>query len=466
MREGRGLLQDVWSSRTSILGGALAVVAAMLMVTSLLLDALGSPSGEYRGLVAYGLMPAIFILGLLLIPFGVFLAHRKARRSGTPLTPLSLDLGNPLHRRRVALFLALTAFNSVLLSFALYEGYHYTDSTAFCGTVCHTVMQPEYTAYLRSPHARVTCVQCHIGSGAAWYVRAKFSGLRQVWAVLTHSYHRPIPTPVENLRPARDTCEACHWPSMFHGRRIKTWIHPPEEPGGENLLTAVLLKTGGAKPGTGHYTGIHWHVSPNTTVEYLASDAQRSLIKRIRVLHPDGRREEFSSPGVPEPPPGTLWRRMDCVDCHNRPTHVFDDPAEAIDRALVQGALPSSLPGLRKTAFELLTAHYTSASQAETAIRSGLVARYGNSPVLPRTVQELSTIWQSNVFPEMGIGWNTHPTQLGHHREGAGCFRCHDETHASSAGRTLSQDCSLCHELLSQDEPISRLPEGVRPMLD
>ncbi len=92
-------------------------------------------------------------------------------------------------------------------------------------------MEPEHTAYQNSPHARVKCVDCHVGSGAGWYVRSKLSGAYQVYAVLANVYPRPIPTPIKNLRPARETCEQCHWPSHFSGQKevINTYFKSDEQ---------------------------------------------------------------------------------------------------------------------------------------------------------------------------------------------------------------------------------------------
>ncbi len=125
-----------------------------------------------------------------------------------------------MQRRTAVLLFALTMANIVIVSLAAYRGVEYMDSVAFCGQVCHSVMKPEFVAYQDGPHSRVTCVQCHIGSGASWFARSKLSGTRQVFAVALNTYSRPIPSPVENLRPARDTCEQCHWPEKFHGDKV------------------------------------------------------------------------------------------------------------------------------------------------------------------------------------------------------------------------------------------------------
>ena len=465
-------LKDMWSSRLSLIGVTLTTVAAVLILLSLLLDLFGGGgASSYRGLIAYALMPAVFVIGLILIPIGVW----RVRRRGGAAAPLIIDLGRKETRRRLAFILVLTAFNSVILSFALYQGYHYTDSNQFCGLLCHTVMKPEYSAYRRSPHARVACVQCHIGVGASWYIRSKLSGLRQVWAVLTKTYHRPIPTPVENLRPARETCEECHWPQVFHGNQIRTWRRPADDPAStDNLVTALNLHIGGLNSRTGRYEGIHWHVSASLRVEYLAGDAGRLQIRRVRVTDEKGETQDFIRPDLPEPPAGSAWRTMDCVDCHNRPTHRFEDPQAALDESLLAGRIDRALPNIRAVALEALAADYPSAEAAQAGIAARLDDTYrqtgqdmpkSRAAALSGAGREIAAIWERNVFPEMMIGFGTYPVHIGHRDERYGCFRCHDESHAASSGKTISQDCGLCHELLAQEESEKSLSSEIRALL-
>ncbi len=454
-------VRDVWSSRLSLTGVILATISAVLIVAALLLDAIGLPSGTYRGLVAYALLPMLFVAGLALIPAGIWLARRRARRQGQPLQPLRIDLGLPEHRRRIAFIALLTLLNSVILTVALYEGYHYTDSNRFCGTLCHTVMEPEYTAYQGQAHARVDCVQCHIGSGAEWYVRAKLSGLRQVWAVLTRSYRTPIPSPVEDLRPARETCEQCHWPEVFHGRKLRV-SRQPLTPGEDNLVTAQLLNIGGLDRRSGRYQGIHWHVSSDIRVEYLAGDARRLQIRRVRV-HREAETVEFVRDDLPEPPPGAAWRVMDCVDCHNRPAHAFEDAGKAISRAILEGRISRDLPDIASAALPALTADYAGGDAAATGIAAALRRHYSQTDPgrfaaeIERAASALTAIWKRNVFPAMRVGFGTYPNHIGHENEFHGCFRCHDDLHKAADGAVISQDCSLCHETLLQEEKESSL---------
>ena len=100
------------------------------------------------------------------------------------------------------LFVAImTAINVPIFAIATYSGTVFMESTQFCGQTCHSVMDPEYTAYQRSPHARVACVECHIGPGAPWFVRSKLSGSYQVLAVTFNLYPRPIPDAHSQFAP-------------------------------------------------------------------------------------------------------------------------------------------------------------------------------------------------------------------------------------------------------------------------
>jgi hypothetical protein len=209
-------------------------------------------------------------------------------------------------------------------------------------------MDPEYTAYQRSPHAKVGCVSCHIGSGAEWYVKAKLSGLRQVKAVLDGSFSTPIPAPVEHLRPAQDTCEECHWPEKFHGKKVKTFVSYTNDDLENPEVQDIALHIGGRNPLTDNFEGIHWHVSNNVKVQYESLDEKRTSIGGIKVTKPSGVTEEYTIDGAEAENGAGKWRTMDCVDCHNRPTHVYDDLEQRVDLGLYSKKINASIPGIRE----------------------------------------------------------------------------------------------------------------------
>jgi hypothetical protein len=179
------------------------------------------PTHPYAGILFFLVLPALFVLGLLLIPAGIWWRRRGLRRRGAlPAGYPHIDLRAPVVQNTFALVGFATVLNVGILGTASYRGVEYMDSTQFCGMACHKVMAPEYAAYVDSPHSRVGCVQCHIGPGASWFVRSKLSGTRQLFAVSLETYSRPIQSPVKHLRPARETCEQCHWPEKFHGDKF------------------------------------------------------------------------------------------------------------------------------------------------------------------------------------------------------------------------------------------------------
>jgi len=263
------------------------------------------------------ILPGCMVLGLILIPVAAYFHRRQWHRTGVEKDHLKLNLSNPKHRLFLIGFVMLTVVNMVILGVVGYEGYHFTDSPYFCGMVCHTVMAPEHTACQRSPHGRVSCVECHIDPGAEWFVRAKLSGLLQVYAVATNSFSRPVPVPVGALRPARDTCEVCHWPEKFYGKKVKEFVRFTNNDQITPEKTEIPLHIGGHNPATGSFEGIHRHVSKDVEVKYLAADEKRISIARVQVKRPDGSLDEYVKSDVEvEEGYEPKWRIMDCIGCH------------------------------------------------------------------------------------------------------------------------------------------------------
>lgn len=441
----------------SLIGAAIVTASAVLIVTLFILNLLGLEGGPYLGILAFLILPTIFIVGLLLIPIGIWRQRRREARAGTvdrDTFPV-LDFNESRTRNRALIFTALTIVNAVILAAATYKGVETMESTEFCGQACHSVMQPEFTAYQRSPHANVGCVDCHIGPGADWFVKSKLSGAWQVVSVNLDLYPRPIPTPVHNLRPARETCEQCHWPTKFVGDRLRVIDGFSEDEANTHVKTVLLMKVGGQRGAASH--GIHWHVDPGVQIRYL-SDESREKIYDVEMKTPDGKLTRYAGPE--KAPAGSVWRVMDCVDCHNRPSHTFRAPDQEVDAALLAGRIPVDLPYVRREAVRLLQGKYPSHDAAEKAIAEGLQAFYAKeypqvaaprAEAIRSTAAVLGEIYSANVFPSMKIDWGTYPNHIGHERA-PGCFRCHDDQHAAEGGRTISQDCSACHGLLAMQE--------------
>ena len=441
----------------SLVGVAITTLSAVAFIFVLLLDWFGLHSNPYLGIVFFFVIPGFFVLGLLMIPAGVWLNRRRRKKGLEPVAWPHINLNDPLHRRRVLIVVTLTFVNLLIVSLAAFKGIEYMDSPSFCGRVCHTVMEPEFAAYQDGPHSRVRCVDCHIGPGASWFVKSKLDGTRQVLAVIRNSYSRPIPSPVHNLRPARDTCEQCHWPEKFHGDKVEV-IHEygDDEKNTENL-TRLMVHVGGGSQRLGVSSGIHWHMSVANEIDYVATDDQRQTIPYVRVKDAKGNVREFRAPGTTDDQLARgERRRMDCMDCHNRPSHPFSaTPERAVDAAIARGEISRELPFARREAVAALKAEYPDRATADRQIDQRLRSFYGQNyaSLVPAHASDIDNLVRSatrlygrNVFPLMKVTWGTHENNLGH-TDSQGCFRCHDDQHKTADGRIIKQDCDLCHDV-------------------
>ncbi|HEY6548264.1 MAG TPA: cytochrome C [Vicinamibacteria bacterium] len=448
----------------SLLGAALTTGAAVTLLWFWILE-ITSPRSvhPYIGVLLFLILPAVFLLGLLLIPVGLRRQRQKLYREGhLPTAYPKVDFHAPVVRNALLVLGGATVVNVALMGTATYKGVEYMESNQFCGLTCHTVMAPEYAAFVDSAHSRVGCVQCPIGPGAGWYVRSKLSGLRQVFAVALGTYSRPIPSPVHHLRPAQETCEQCHWPQKFVGDKFLIKRKYADDEPNTPLYTVLALKVGG-RSGQ-HAAGIHGaHLGETGRITYVTTDGRRQIIPRVTRRDDKGELVEYVSEDVkvtPEELARGETRAMDCIDCHNRPTHAFELPERAVDRALSDGQMSRELPFIKKKGVELLRAEYPDHGTAERRIAQSLADYYKESyPEVYRSHRgqveaaggALFAIYKRNIFPEMRVTWGTHPNHVGH-EDFPGCFRCHDESHKAKDGRTISQDCETCHALLAQEE--------------
>ena len=454
------IIRGMWRTPLGMFGVVLTTASITLMILGMIVDALGIVHNPYVGIVTYMLLPGGMIMGLSIIPISAYFRRRQYHKYGIVKEHLQINLSDHKHRSFIVGFIILTVVNITILVLVGYEGYHFTDSPYFCGMVCHDVMAPEYTAYQRSPHVKVACVECHIGPGAEWFVQAKISGLRQVLAVMADSYSRPIPAPVEHLRPARDTCEQCHWPDKFHGKKIKIFSHFTNNDQINPEVNELALHIGGHNPQTGDSEGIHWHVSKDVEVSYLAADKKRTQVARVRVKRPDGSEEEFIKEDIelPEGEEEPEWRVMDCIDCHNRPTHIYDMPDEVVDFGLLSKQINPEIEGIREDSLIALKRDYPSREEAEAKIVEhlmGLQKLRGEEQAqkyeedIRKTGEYLVESYLNNVWPKMNVTWGTYPGHLGHQHfdeTGFGCWRCHDDEHTSESGNYIKMDCDLCHD--------------------
>lgn len=460
----RPLVAHLSRDRFSLTGAALTTSAAICIV---LLSFVGATQGfhgkPYVGILLFGLLPAAFVLGLLMIPVGIWRHRHRIHAGVAPMDELdSLNPNSPVVQRSIIIFILLTIANLTILGGVSYGGFQYMESVNFCGTACHTVMSPEYTAYEDSTHSRVACVDCHIGPGASWFVKSKLDGTRQLFAVAFNTYSRPIPSPVHTLRPARETCEHCHWPSKFLGDKIVVKNRYAEDEENTKLTTVLVLKLGGHRANGS--VGIHGrHLDAGSRIGYTSTDGRRQVIPVVTYRGDDGKLTEYvttEKPATPVKEEKLERREMDCVDCHNRPSHRFMLPDRALDNALEHLLIPRALPFIKKKGLEVLKKVYPSRDAATTSIAAELDAYYRTTypkiykerkAEVDQAIKGVQAIYLRNVFPAMKLAWGSHPYNLGH-EESPGCFRCHDGNHVAAGGKAISSDCDSCHQILAQEE--------------
>src|SRR5208337_2539162 len=399
----------------SFIGVALTTSGAITMIAFWIYDfVLPGPPHPYIGLLIFLILPGIFILGLVLIPVGAFLRRRKLRNAvRLPSVYPESDLKAPMVLNGLLFIGVATLLNVMIFSFASYRGVSYMDTTTFCGQTCHTVMAPEFSAYQNSPHARVECVQCH-------------------------------------------------WPQRFSGDKFIVRTNYKEDEKNTPMTTALLMKIGG-RSSTGS-VGIHGrHLDDGARIHYISTDEHRQVIPVVYYTDDKGKTVEYISTDIKvtqqELEKGEK-RAMDCIDCHNRPTHAFELPENAVDQRMSRGLVSPELPFIRKKAVELLKVNYPDQETAQKQIVDGINNYYRTTypdvynskrALIAQSADNVAKIYLRNIFPDMKVGWGVHPNNLGH-TDFPGCFRCHDGSHTSADGLTISNDCTACHNLLAVQE--------------
>lgn len=438
----------------SLLGIVFAAIGFVVGATLIVIDIQTHFDNPYTGIFTYLVVPAILSGGLFLILVGA-LKERKRRLKGTQevsrLPVINLNDSKQFHTFIVVivvtlLFICISVVGS-------YRAYHFTESVEFCGKTCHSVMKPEYTAYQNSPHANAGCTKCHIGPGADFYAKSKLNGLYQVYSTMFNKYSRPIPAPVHNLRPAKETCYTCHWPEKFFGsvEFKRTYFRADEV--NSPWTIQMLMKVGGGDTQHGRAQGIHWHMAVENKIEYIAADEKRLEIPWVRMTGADGVSTIYQSKDDPltaEEIATAEIRTMDCIDCHNRPTHQFHSPERALNEALTTGLLDPDIPEIKLNGIEALTGDYETEGEALLGIQELLAEAYpeGGAEV-EKAIATVQRIYTQNIFPEMKVSWEAYPDHIGHMIT-PGCFRCHNGDHQNEQGQVISRDCDACHTIIAQ----------------
>jgi nitrate/TMAO reductase-like tetraheme cytochrome c subunit/uncharacterized membrane protein len=436
-----------WISLVGIVLGIGALFSFLLLFA---LDAISKFSNPYVSILTYMGVPAFLIGGIFLAFVGAWREHRR-RAHGSGPTSLQIDLNRPRDRRNLIAFVTGSVVFLLLSAVGSYNAFNFTESVTFCGETCHTVMKPEKVTHDHGPHARVACVECHVGKGVSWFVKSKISGSYQLYSVAFKKYPTPIATPIKNLRPSRDTCEECHWPQQFVGNLDRTFNYFQSDASNSPYSIRLLLKIGGSDPARGPVGGIHWHNLPGNNVEYVATDNARQKIPWVRVTDAHGKVTIFKIKNFTNDVAKMEIRKMDCMDCHNRPSHRYLSPEKAVNQAMALKKIDPAIPWIKTNAMYVLTRTYNTDAEASNGIAVALAARYPDDARVQEATPVVQQIYADNFFPEMKANWSSYPDNVGH-MIWPGCFRCHDEQHKTEDRKLTikANDCNTCHTILAQ----------------
>ncbi|MBI9071532.1 MAG: NapC/NirT family cytochrome c [Melioribacteraceae bacterium] len=445
----------------SLIGVTIAIISLFMIIFLFAISILIEQQSSYLGLIIFILLPSFLVLGLILIPVGMLISRKRRPRSEEFKLPY-VDLNNTRHRNAFIIFSVGTVIFLFLSAIGSYEAFHYSESVEFCGTICHTVMEPEYVAYQNSAHARVTCAECHVGTGADWFVKSKLSGLYQVYAVITDVYPRPIETPIANLRPARETCEKCHWPQKFYARKLRTEKHFLTDEKNTPWDISMVMKIGSDHSSSALQEGIHWHINPDVKIEYAATDFKLNNIPWVKYTNKKTGESKIFRDGDTNDDDLNLdsltVKTMDCMDCHNRPSHNYLPPSLFVNNEMAAGRISASLPEIKSKLMELCETEFGNKDSANLFIKNEITNFYKEDypniyaeklNEIEETTTNFMSAYSKNIFPEMKVRWSHYPTHIGH-LEFDGCFRCHNDTHATEDGEVISNDCNLCHVIVGQ----------------
>lgn len=464
----------------TIIGSIIAVINLAIIIVLFIISTIFDMDSTNLGLFIYIILPGFLILGLLVIPVGMI----RERGRQNKLTDKSearlprIDLNDPRHRNAFIIFTVSTIIILFLSTLGSFKAFHMTESVEFCGTLCHKVMEPEHVAYQKSPHANVTCVECHVGAGASWYVKSKISGLHQVYAVLANDFSRPIETPLHDLRPAMETCEKCHWPQKFYARSLRTIKFFLADSANSEWDIILQMKTGPEYSELGLREGIHWHINPAIDVSYKSENDKREIISYIKYTDKvTGQVHIYKNENISVTDSALAaseMRSMDCIDCHNRPSHNYNSPSSYFDKAMITGEISGKIPYIKQVTMGILSERFTNKDTALMKISDGITNHYktelsefydSNQELISKSISAIRKGFGQNTFPAMGVRYDKYPDHIGH-QESEGCFRCHNDQFKSETGRVISKDCNLCHTIIGQGKPGMMTYSGIRESLD
>jgi hypothetical protein len=433
--EARPVLAFLTSHWLSVVGSSLVTIAGCSWLFLVALRPDGRTANPYIGILIAFAIPAVFFIGLILIPIGAWLAGRRIRAGLAQIQNRRTVI------RRLGLFFAtMTVVNVVIASQVTYRAVNHMETVQFCGQTCH-VMKPQFTANRRTAHRNVACVDCHIVPGAEGFVQAKMNGTRQLIEIVLNNYPRPVPPGLQSshLAPSSETCEQCHSRTLDSGTPLRVISRFKDDEANTPIQTVLMMNA----------TRIHGaHMGPGVEIRYR-SDRKRQIISSVEYRNnKTGETSAYSTANAKDS--GAPQYVMECADCHNRQGHAFQQPDQAVDEAMAAGEIPVGLPFAHKTAIEALKTDLPASFPVFYEQKYPDVAAKRSADIAS-TTKVLQALYDRNVFPDLGVKWGAYPSNLGHADNG-GCFRCHDESHSTPAKKTISQDCTLCHNPLAVEE--------------
>lgn len=454
-----GFIRGVSVNKTGKTGVVLTTSAFISFILFELTRLTGVSNNAYAGLVSYLALPTVFVIGLLLVAVAWWQEKKRSGLSTRDLIEQHFNKeqtsGSFLGSGVVKTVAIFTLANVVFLTLAGSRMLSFMDEPYFCGNACHSVMHPEWITYQDSPHARVACVECHVGEGVDALIDSKLNGMWQMISVTFNLYERPIPTPVHQLRPARETCEKCHWPSKFYGSRIDRIVRYANDSAATPAFTTLSLKVDTGT--TAAKGGIHWHIAEENEIRYSSVNDEREQMIWVDVRQDDGSFKRYHNTRLTTTTSSPDDARvLDCVDCHNRATHIYEDPEHAVDERLTVGLLPEELPFIKREAVSAITNGYADSVAAMAGIENHLYGFYrrnypdmltGRVDLIDSAVSVLRNVYRRNVHHRMNVHWNPYPNFLSHD----GCFRCHNQNLVADDGQAIAHDCTMCHSLIAYD---------------
>lgn len=460
------VMQGIMRSKISIVGAVISAVLLPVLVVAMLIDIFGLIDHPMFGFLFYMQLGPLFIFSLLLVFIGVFVVNGKD--GVLRFEKLKESFKSPdkfaQFRKTIMLVTALVCVNIFVVTIVSYKGYAHNNTVGFCGITCHAVMEPEYVTFKNSPHANITCVQCHVGYGTEWMVKSKIAGARKVLKKATNTYHKPLKTPVLSLRAAEGTCMNCHQYDRMHGDKLYVEDKFLDDEENSHVQTVMVMKLGSGGE-LGGARDIHWHASPDNQITFEYTDRQRQIIGKVTLTRADGSQVIYNNINEPMPEEGGYpggVRKMDCIDCHNRIGHPSLTAEQALNQKIMAGDIPRELPFIKRQGLDIVTQEFNTTLEATEAISSQLRAWYqenypefirDNPQMLTQAIAGVQLAYSENVFPGMRVTWGTYLSFSGH-LEDNGCFRCHGGSHETEAGEMIPMDCATCHTIIAEDEPV------------